>query len=66
MVYANLYWAEDLYDLDRLSDYPLWFAQYDSDGPTIEDPISIWQYTNEGRIDGIGHDVDFDIMFIRK
>ena len=66
VIYANQYWLQDVYDMDILSDYPIWFAMYDNDIPAIDLPIYIWQYTNEGKMDGIKENVDFDIMFIEK
>ncbi|MBQ6492994.1 MAG: glycoside hydrolase family 25 protein [Erysipelotrichaceae bacterium] len=68
VVYTNLYWAENRYEMDRLSDYPIWFAQYDREKqhPELELPIFIWQYSNSGTISGIKEPTDLNIMFIRK
>lgn len=66
MIYTYLYWAENLYNMENLSEYPIWFAQYHQEKPQLEYPISIWQYSNEGKIDGITEDVDLNILFIQK
>ena len=66
MIYTYPYWAEFLYDMDQLIRYPIWLAVYDAEVPKHDYPITIWQYTKEGRIDGINYDVDFNIMFIKK
>ena len=66
MVYTYLYWADTYYDMDQISAYPIWFAQYDSDVITLEWPVSIWQYSNTGTINGIKEPTDLNIMFIRK
>ena len=66
MLYTSLYWADYFYDMDRLGAYPIWYAQYDSDVPELDRPISIWQYSSQGIIDGIDEKTDLNIMFIRK
>ena len=67
MIYTNLYWSNKCYDWTRLSEYPIWFAQYDVEHPDYDRPFVMWQYTDRGEIEGINeHYVDFDIMFIQK
>ena len=66
MLYTSLYWSEYYYDMDSLGAYPVWYAQYDSDAPQLDLPISIWQYSNQGIIDGIDEKTDLNIMFLRK
>ncbi|MDO4199014.1 MAG: glycoside hydrolase family 25 protein [Erysipelotrichaceae bacterium] len=66
MIYTGLYWAENSYDMEALSDFPVWFAHYGVDYPGLEVPFEIWQYSNTGKVDGIDGDVDLNIMFIRK
>ena len=65
MIYTNLDWSQNYYDWSRLH-YPIWFAQYDVDYPTYDRPFVMWQYTDEGYVDGIIRDVDLDLMLIRK
>lgn len=65
MLYTYLYWAENYYEWYLLEKYPIWFAQYDS-YPQFERPFMMWQYTDEGHIDGIEPKCDLDIMFILK
>ncbi|MBQ6560529.1 MAG: glycoside hydrolase family 25 protein [Erysipelotrichaceae bacterium] len=66
MIYTYLYWSDTYYDMEQISRYPIWFAQYDADVPTLDYPISIWQYSKTGMIDGISVPIDLNIMFIRK
>ncbi len=66
MIYTYLYWAENYFEMDRLTDYPFWFAQYDTDEPKLEYPIAIWQYSKNGTINGISEPTDLNIMFIAK
>lgn len=66
MIYTYQYWAETYYDMEQISAYPIWYAVYDTDEPKLEYPISIWQYSKTGMIDGISVPIDLNIMFIRK
>ena len=66
MLYTSLYWSECYYNMEQLSGYPIWYAQYDSDIPELELPIGIWQYSSQGVIEGIDEKTDLNIMFIRK
>ena len=66
MIYTYQYWAENFYDMEQLKDYPLWYAQYDVKEPVFAYPITIWQYSHEGKVNGIEGAADLDIMFIRK
>lgn len=66
MVYTYLYWAENFYDMESISRYPIWFAQYDVEAPTLQYPLCMWQYSNQGTIHGIKQPTDLNILFIRK
>ena len=66
MLYTSLYWSDYYYDMERFGGYPIWFAQYENDVPELDLPISIWQYSSQGVIDGIDEKTDLNIMFIRK
>ena len=65
MIYTNLYWAETFYNWKELEDYPVWYAQY-ATYPNFNRPLVIWQYDDNGHIDGIDRSVDLDLLFIRK
>ena len=65
IIYTNLDWIRNYYDMDKLKKYPIWLALY-SNTPSNDYPFIMWQYTDTGTIDGIDHFVDLDIMFIRK
>lgn len=62
MIYGNLKSFFHMLEFERIQQYERWFAFYDT---TIYFPyeVSIWQYTDKGRIDGIKGDVDLNIMF---
>ena len=66
MIYTYLYWSDNFYEMDRLSEYPVWSAQYDTQEPKMEYPIAIWQYSKNGTINGIKGSADLNIMFLAK
>lgn len=58
-------------DLSRLSadirsKYPVWYAEYGVDVPTLPLDFAIWQYSNTGTVPGIPTDVDLNIWFETK
>ncbi len=59
MVYGNTF---DLakFNSDALSGRAIWCAEYD-DGPSYERKPNIWQYTNEGHVNGIDGLVDLNL-----
>ena len=63
MVYYNKPVGYTRYDLSRLTDYDVWFAQYASK-PDMYYNYRIWQYTSSGKIPGISTKVDMNIAFI--
>lgn len=64
-LYANSVLLKDYYDMDELSKYPLWYAQY-YNKPTCDYDFFIWQYDDEGVVSGIEEKTDLNIMFIPK
>ena len=62
MIYANTRYMLTGIDLSRLEDIENWFAVYSKD---IKFPyeFGILQYSESGKIDGIGSNVDLDIAF---
>lgn len=65
MVYTNrLYYALYL-DLERIYQYPIWYAQY-ADEPDWPYEFSVWQYTESGEVPGIPGMVDLNIEMIPR
>ena len=64
MIYYNNFVGYTMYDLDRLTDYDVWFAQYGVTWPTMYYDYRIWQYSDSGSIPGIETRVDMNIAFI--
>ena len=51
------------YQLDRLTAYDVWFAQYAA-APSMYYNYRIWQYSDSGSVPGISGKVDMDLAFI--
>ena len=61
--YGNLKWEMFMLDMRQLTDYTMWFAGY-ADAPQTAYDFSIWQYTDQGAVDGVPTNVDMDIQLI--
>ena len=48
--------------MEQLEEYEKWFAQYDTQ-LYFPYEFTIWQYTDEGTVDGISADVDLNVGF---
>lgn len=76
-VYLGAKWVrEDIIDLEDLElDTPYWLAKYplnDNSYPANKRPYNqvygnywMWQYTSKGRVNGIGGDVDMDVLYCK-
>ena len=62
MVYFNGSQARDLLDLEELSGYRFWLAQYDHSLP-FPCRADFWQYTDSGEVPGISGKVDLNLIF---
>jgi GH25 family lysozyme M1 (1,4-beta-N-acetylmuramidase) len=60
MVYANTRWFVARMNLEDLSGYGKWLAQY-FEAPAYPYEFAMWQYTNTGKVDGIEGDVDMNL-----
>ena len=64
MVYTNpSFWREYLTEAHDLTRYPLWVAEYRDDADVPDDPPgwstwTFWQFSQEGRIEGVAKPVD--------
>ncbi len=65
MIYSNMLWEAFELDLEKLSEYPIWYADYE-DVPQTPYMFEFWQYTNTGRIRGNSGDMDLNIQLIPK
>lgn len=62
MIYYNMEMATLMLDLETLENYDKWLAYYN---PEMYYPYDykIWQYTHNGKVNGIEGDVDLNICF---
>ncbi len=63
MLYTNLHDLNNHWNMDKLHKYKIWYAQY-AEMVNYEGDYEIWQYANNGRIDGILGNVDLDESYI--
>lgn len=62
MVYTYLYYQNTELNMTRLADYDLWLAAYRDNRPTAP-KHNIWQFTSEGKIDGVSEDIDLSYAY---
>lgn len=65
MIYCNMYYEAYKLDLELLSGFPIWYADYNR-YPQTPYQFDIWQYTSRGKVDGINGNVDLNIQMIHK
>lgn len=63
MIYCNMMWQAYELDLGKLTDYPIWYADY-REKPQTPYKFTYWQYTNSAEISGISGSADVDIQMI--
>lgn len=57
MVYSNMLWEAEKFDLTQLADYPIWYADYEA-LPQTPYRFSFWQYTDTALIDAVTEGLD--------
>ncbi len=65
MIYSNMIWEAFYFDLKALSDYPIWYADYEPI-PQTPYPFTFWQCACTGKVDGIQGNADIDVWFQEK
>lgn len=62
MIYANMKWMAFTLQLEKLTGYAKWYADYE---PTPQCPyeFQIWQYTEKGSLPGVEGNIDLNIAF---
>lgn len=63
VIYATMKWEAYALELEKVNDYPKWYADYE-DYPQTPYEFSYWQYTNQAVIDGILGPVDLNLEII--
>lgn len=62
IIYASLYWLNQLLDLEKLKQYDKWVAQWGTKC-TFEGAFGMWQNSSRGRVSGIDGAVDTNIAY---
>ncbi|MGN0362711.1 MAG: glycoside hydrolase family 25 protein [Bilifractor sp.] len=65
VLYANIFWEASHYDMNQLSIYDIWYADYMTT-PQTPYMYRYWQYTDSGTVPGISGTVDLDVELIPK
>lgn len=65
MIYSNMIWEAECFDMQRLDDYKFWYADYESVPQTPYD-FEYWQFTEKGIVKGVDGYCDIDVRFIEK
>lgn len=62
ILYGNPTWLSNDVDMKKLAKYSIWLAHYNTytDWPY---EFRMWQFTSEGRVNGISGDVDLNLYF---
>lgn len=60
MIYGNKSWLKEHLAFDQIRGHSLWYAGY-VESPTLVEPFDMWQFTNQGSIDGIEGSVDLNV-----
>lgn len=61
-IYANNDYIKNHYGESIFKTYDLWYAQWGVDAPSRS--VHLWQYTSEGKVDGIKGNVDMNFAYI--
>jgi len=62
MIYANLKWMTFTLDMEQLTEYDFWYADY-HETPQCPYEYKIWQYSETGAVPGITGNVDLNLWF---
>lgn len=60
-IYASKYWFTKKIDVYKLENYKIWLAEWNGkENPTVSFKVDLWQYTSDGKINGIKSRVDLN------
>ena len=60
-IYSNLVWEDYYFDLSKLQDYEIWYADY-SKIPQTPYYFKYWQFSEVGIVEGVNGLVDLNVM----
>ena len=64
-IYSNLVWQDYYFDLSKLKDYEIWYADY-SKLPQTPYDFTYWQFSERGIVDGVKGEVDLNVMIEKR
>lgn len=62
--YTNLSNTRNLFDMEALKDYDIWYARYTTNASLLYSGAHLWQYDNSGTVPGISGSVDMDLALL--
>lgn len=65
MVYSNMLWEAFQFDMRKIQDYPIWYADYEPKPQTPYD-FTFWQYSEKSTVPGISGIADMNIQILKK
>ena len=60
-IYSNMVWEDYYFDMEKLQDYEIWYADYNKLPQTPYD-FKYWQFSEVGIVDGVKGEVDLNVM----
>ena len=63
MIYSYTYFLQTKLNMNELSEYDVWAADYSGKVNYYTGPYTIWQHTDKGKIDGITGNVDMNYSY---
>lgn len=63
--YSNMVWEDYYFDMEKLKDYKVWYADYNN-LPQTPYHFDYWQFSEKGYVDGVNGEVDLNVRFVKK
>lgn len=60
-IYSNMVWEDYYFDMEKLKDYEIWYADYNKI-PQTPYEFKYWQFSDVGLVDGVDGHVDLNVM----
>ena len=64
-VYASKKWMTDNINMQQLTQYSIWLAQYYHEKTWTDTRVDAWQFTSSGNVPGIAGRVDMNRIYVR-
>lgn len=64
-VYSSKKWMTDNIDMQQLTQYSIWLAQYYHEKTWTQTRVDAWQFTSSGNVPGISGRVDMNRIYVR-